>query len=392
MMVGVTSDQTCLVLRGRLGALQRAGFAVTLVASPGPLLELTAAAEGVVAAPVRISRGISPLLDFYSLIQLWRLLRRERPTVTDFSTPKAGLLGNLAAWALRVPCRVYTLRGLKLESSRGRKQLLLLWSERLAAWCADVVLCNSESLLQRALELRIAPTQKMHMLGDGSSNGVDTIRFSPGKSDVRVRLEITDKDAVIGFVGRLTTDKGVPELIEAFELILRDEPQCWLLLVGWFDESEDALDKSWRRRISEHPRIRHTGYVGDAAPYYRAMDVLVLPTHREGFPNVALEASASGVPVITTASTGAIDAVIPEVTGMQIPVCDPDAIADTTLALLRDAEKRRRMGKSGRAWVVERFSRERVLGLAVEFYRELVEKQGIGNTKTIKGNPSLRSG
>ena len=378
MVIGVTTDQTCLVLRGRLRALRLAGFEVTLVASPGGtgLLRETAAAEGVTACPVPMRRGIAPLADLISMVRLCLLLRRLRPTITDFSTPKAGLLGNIAGWALRVPHRVYTLRGLKLESSSGMQRQLLMASERASAWCAHVVLCNSESLRKRTLELKIAPEQKIRMLGDGSSNGVDTAKFSPGKSCVRGEMDLPDGAQVVGFVGRLTTDKGIPELLQAFDRILQSKPCCWLLLVGWFDRAEDALEEHWRKRIERHPRILCTGYVPDTADYYRAMDVMVLPTHREGFPNVALEASASGIPVIATASTGAVDAVIPEVTGLQIPVNDPVAIADATLALLRDDEKRTRMGNAGREWVLERFSRERVLGLAMEFYQGMVNGNG----------------
>jgi glycosyltransferase involved in cell wall biosynthesis len=373
LVMGVTSAQTCLVLAGRLKALRLAGFAVMLVSSPGELLTQRVEAEDVEAFPVQMLRGIAPFSDLRSLLGLLILLLRRRPVITDFSTPKAGLLGNLAAWMLRVPHRVYTLRGLKLESSRGMKRMLLLWSERLAAGCAHVVLCNSESLRVAALTLRVAPAKKLRLLGDGSSNGVDTKRFSPGTSWVREKLGIPDGDLVLGFVGRLTRDKGIPELLMAFEEILLVEPECWLLLVGWFDAAEDALELRWRTRVAEHPRIRHTGFVPDAAPYYRAMDVMVLPTHREGFPNVALEASSSGVPVITTESTGARDAVLAEVTGLLIPPGNSRAITEAALELIRDEGKRRRMGAAARAWAVERYSQERVLGLAVDFYLGLVD-------------------
>lgn len=374
MVIGVTSAQTCLVLSGRLHALRDAGFDVTLVSAPGELLTQRAQAEGVVAHPVAMRRGIAPLADLRSFFALLLLLLRLRPAITDFSTPKAGLLGNLGAWVARVPHRVYTLRGLKLESAGGTKRRLLLWAERLSAQCAHVVLCNSDSLRSAALVLRVAPEEKLRMLGDGSSNGVDTQRFSPGPSLVRASLNIPDEDLVLGFAGRMTRDKGIPELLAAFDAILLHEPSCWLLLVGWFDAAEDALDLKWRRRIAEHPRILHTGFVPDVAPYYRAMDVLVLPTHREGFPNVVLEASASGIPVITTTSTGARDAVREKVTGLLVPSEDPQAIADASVELLGDAAKRRRMGDAGRAWVVERYSQERVLELAVEFYREMVKQ------------------
>jgi glycosyltransferase involved in cell wall biosynthesis len=376
LVIGVTSDQTCLVLRGRLKALRLAGFDVTLVSAPGEALYRIADEEGVAAYPLPMRRGISLFADAFSFLGMFRMLLRLRPAITDFSTPKAGLLGNVAARALRAPNRVYTLRGLKLESTRGAKRRLLLWSERIAAGCAHVVLCNSSSLFLEARVLGIAP-EKLRMLGDGSTGGVDTVRFSPGACAVRRELDIDDGGWVLGFVGRLTRDKGIPELLAAFDEILRVEPRCWLLLVGWFDESEDALETRWRLHIARHPRIRHTGFVGNTVPYYRAMDLFVLPTHREGFPNVALEAAACGLAVITTESTGARDAVVPEVTGLLIPPGMPDAIGEAVLMLLRDSEKRRRFGETGRAWVLEKYSRERVLGLAVEFYKGLLEqKQG----------------
>jgi glycosyltransferase involved in cell wall biosynthesis len=186
-------------------------------------------------------------------------------------------------------------------------------------------------------------------------------------------LGIEDGDLVLGFVGRLTKHKGIPELIFAFEEILRAEPRCLLLLVGWFDHAEDALDAGMREWIGKHPRIRHTGLVKDTAPYYRAMDLFVLPTHREGFPNVALEAAACGLAVITTETTGARDAVLPGLTGLLIPPRSAKEIRDAVLSLLGDAGRRRKMGEAGRAWVGECYRKERVLGLVVEFYRGLLE-------------------
>ena len=373
LVMGITSDQTCLVLRGRLRALREAGFAVTIVSAPGEYLARLARDEGVEAVSLPMRRGIALFSDLISLFALLRLLFRLRPAITDFSTPKAGLLGNLAAWVLRVPHRVYTLRGLKLEGLQGGKRNLLLWAERIAARCAHVVLCNSESLRSAALALRIAPGEKLRLLGNGSSNGVDAARFSPGQSRVREEVGIAGEDLVLGFVGRLTRDKGIPELLVAFEEILSREPRCRLLLVGWFDRADDALDARWRAHITGHPRIVHTGFVADTVPYYRAMDLFVLPTHREGFPNVALEAAACGLAVITTESTGARDAVLAEVTGLLIPPGIPEAIAEAALTLFGDAGKRKRFGDAGRAWVLERYAKDRVLRLAVEFYRGLLD-------------------
>lgn len=372
IVVGVTHEQTCLVLGERLRTLREAGFRVWLVAGPGELLERTAEREGVEAVGVPMRREIAPLEDLVSLIRLWNLLRRIRPEMVEFSTPKAGLLGTLAAWACGIPVRVYMLRGLKLETSRGVKRWILLMAERLAAACASVVLCNSKSLRARALALGVAPASKLKLLGVGSSNGVDTERFAPGESEVRERLGLGRDALVVGFVGRLTRDKGLPELVEAFEGIAAREPRAHLLLVGWFDAAEDAVDGPVRARIEAHERIHCTGFIEDTAPYYRAMDVLVLPTWREGFPNVVLEAEATGIPVITTISTGSGDSVLPEVTGLLIPPGYPKAIEEAALKLLGDGERRRRMGEAARAWAQEHYADTDVLRRTVEFYKSLL--------------------
>lgn len=373
ILLGVTHPQTCLVLRARIRSLRRAGFRVLLVSGPGELLRQTAARECVDSCSIPMRRGIAPLADLLALLRLLQLIGRCRPQLVEFSTPKAGLLGTLAAFLRRVPRRVYMLRGLKLETTRGFKRAILIASERLAAACAHVVLCNSESLRAEAESLRIAPAHKLHVLGEGSSNGVDVTRFSPGPDTVRKNLVIPSGAPVVGFVGRLTRDKGLPELVRAFRTIQKAESGAHLLLVGWFDEAEDALTRRLRAQILNHPAIRCTGFVGDPSPYYRAMDMLVLPTWREGFPNAVLEAAATGIPVITTECTGARDSVIPEVTGLLIPPGYPDAICEAVLKLIRDPASRLRMGRAARAWVIEHYPETRVLGLTADYYCNLVQ-------------------
>jgi glycosyltransferase involved in cell wall biosynthesis len=225
-----------------------------------------------------------------------------------------------------------------------------------------------------ALALGIAPASKLKVLGDGSSNGVDLTRFSPGPSDIRQRLEIPSGAPVVGFVGRLTEDKGVPELIEAFDAILSRVPETHLLLVGWFDAAEDALSAAVRKRIENHPRIHCSGYAADTAPYYRAMDLMVLPTWREGFPNAVLEAAATGIPVVTTLCTGSRDSVVPEVTGLLIPPGHPEAISEAVLKLLLDRDRRLRMGAAARGWVLEHYTNDRVLGLLTSYYKGMLEE------------------
>jgi glycosyltransferase involved in cell wall biosynthesis len=372
IVVGITHSQTCLVLRGRLRALREAGFRVTLLCSPGELLDRTAAEEGVDAIPIPMRRSFSPLFDIVSLARICATLFRLKPAITEFSTPKAGLLGSLAALLCGVPRRIYLVRGLRLETESGWKRAVLAVSERISAGCSHLVLCNSQSLCQQLVSLGLSPADKVQVLGQGSSNGVDVERFTPGSGPLKLECVPPADAPVIGFAGRLTRDKGIPELLQAFEEILRKVPRARLLLVGWFDESDDALDADLRAYIARHPRIVHTGFVADTAPWYRSMDVMVLPTWREGFPNAVLEAAASGIPVITTQATGARDSVLPEVTGLLVPPGDAGAIANAVLTLLADPVRRQHMGRTARQWVSESFPQERVQARAVALYCKMV--------------------
>jgi len=383
IVVGITNPQTCLVLGGRLRTLREAGFRVTLVSSPGALLTRTAAQEGVEQVAIPMRRGMAPLADLWSLLRLCWLIWRLKPEMTEFSTPKAGLLGSVAAMLCGVPTRVYFLRGLRLETSTGIKRRVLLAAERLTSACSHAVLCNSESLRNQALALGVASESKLRLLGSGSSNGVDVERFSPGPGSLRAQLGLPPDAPVVGFVGRLTRDKGLPELVEAFDAILAARPQAHLLLVGWFDASEDALDRVLRSRIKNHPRIHMTGYVADTAPFYRAMDVMVLPTWREGFPNVVLEAASSGIPVVTTLCTGSRDAVVPEVTGLLIPPGYSVAIREAVLELLGNPERCCRMGKAARAWVLQNYVNDRVMGLTVRCYLSLLKRNRPIDTRRV---------
>jgi len=371
IVVGVTHSQTCMVLRGRLRALREAGFRVTLVCSPGPQAERVAAEEEIVFVPLKIRREIAPLHDAVALLRLSLLLFRLQPDLTEFSTPKAGLLGSIAAWIAGVPTRIYMLRGLRLEASRGLQHRILAVTERLAARCSHTVLCNSPSLRQRAIEMRLAPANKLELLGDGSSNGVDLQHYAPGPCSLRSRLSLPASAPVIGFVGRLTYAKGIPELIEAFDRILQQRPDAHLLLVGWFDAAEDALSHAWCNRILNHPRIHVTGMIPDTAPYYHAMDLLVLPSWREGFPNAVLEAAASGLPAITTLATGACDSVVHRQTGLLIPPGYPSALCEAILSLLENANSRHAMGDAARDRVIASFDLRQVLARTVAFYQNL---------------------
>ncbi|HEY1660368.1 MAG TPA: sugar transferase [Candidatus Sulfotelmatobacter sp.] len=375
----ITSPQAAEFLRGQLAYFRRAGYDVTIISSPGESLVRLAEAEGVRCIAIAMTRAISPLPDLASLWRLWHALHRLGPDIADVSTPKAGLLGGLTAVLARVPHRVYVLRGLRLETAAGIKRRVLWLAEYLACLCAHRVVCVSDSLRRKALSLGLVEMENTVVLGSGGSRGVDAARFRPAPAgdpsvaELRGKLGIAANDLVVGFVGRFTRDKGISDLLEAFSRLRPSFPQLRLLLVGAFDE-EDPLPQSARQAITSDPNIIGCGPVSDTSLYYHLMDVLVLPTYREGFPNVVLEASASGRPVVVTRATGAIDSVKENVTGLLVPVGDVQSLAEAIARLLREPELRTTMGLAGRNWIEQEFCPEAVWEAQANLYREITEK------------------
>jgi lipopolysaccharide/colanic/teichoic acid biosynthesis glycosyltransferase/glycosyltransferase involved in cell wall biosynthesis len=375
VLLAVTCPVSWTFYKGIPSHLHAAGFDPILLSSPGDGLRSISEREEVASVAVPMERGIAPSRDVISLFKLYRAMRRVRPDIVDASTPKAGLLVSIAAYIACVPQIVYTLRGLRLETETGMKWFILWMTEWIACACADHVVCVSPSLRECAIALKLVPREKTVVLGSGSS-GVDMDRFTPkDHSSVEVRnlrrkLGIPDSEPVVGFVGRFVKDKGIQELFAAFQKLQRSFPGLRLLLVGDFEEN-GSLDPELRRAIESTPEILRVGFVADPAPYYRLMDVLAFPTHREGFGQVSIEAQASGVPVVTTQATGAVDSVVNGITGYTVPVGDSNALADAIGKLLKDPELRANMRRAGREWTERNFRLEGIWDAQVELYRFL---------------------
>jgi glycosyltransferase involved in cell wall biosynthesis/nucleoside-diphosphate-sugar epimerase len=360
------------LLRGQLEYVRRSGFDVRLVCSPGEMLDEVAQREGVRVLPVPMRREISPAADLTALRSLRRIIKDFRPDVVNASSPKAALVTLLAARVQRVPRRVYVVRGLRLEAeTRGSlKWRILAAGERLTALCATDVVCVGSSVMSRGLELRLFPRRKARVLGRGSSNGVDCRRFQPptrdGKNAVREGYGL-DQGPVVGFVGRICYDKGVDTLVEAFLELRRRQP-AQLLVVGDVLEEERPISPATMEALRTHDDIVWLGLVTDTSPCYQAMDVLALPSLREGFPNVVLEAAASGVPAVVSRSTGCVDAVQHGVTGLVVDQADPQALATALETLINDGSGPA-FGAAARRLAETAYNRERVWSDLVAFLR-----------------------
>ncbi len=379
LLVVVTHPVAARVLmRGQLAYLRERGFEVAVAASPGPDLVAVAAEQGVTVFPVNMRREISPFADVVGLIGLLRVVREFDPDIVNAGTPKAGLLGMLAARLCRVPQRVYALLGLRLETTTGAKRLVLKQAERTAVACARTVVCVSESLRRRAAELGLFDASKTMVLGPGSLSGVDVERYQPRAREfpeavqLRRQLALAEGAPVVGFVGRLTRDKGVGDLLLALEQVVWPRfPDARALLIGDF-EVGDPVPTAVRDRLRADRRVVLPGFSSDTAPCYSVMDVLAFPSYREGLPNAPLEAAASGVPVAGYAATGTVDAVADGVSGTLVPVGDALALGEAICSYLGDEGLQRQHGEAGRERAVREFRHEIVWAAWERLYRELL--------------------
>lgn len=373
-----TIPLSLMFLRGQVGFMKEHGFEVTAISSPGPELERFGAEQAVATLAVPMARRIAPLADLVSLFRLWRAISRLRPDIVHAHTPKAGLLGMTAATLARTPVRLYHLRGLPLETARGFKRRLLAAAERLSCRLARRVLAVSPSLRQVALREGLCPPEKIRVLAGGSGNGVDALgRFSPERFDVALRASLRaswrlpEGAPVLGFVGRLVRDKGVVELAQAWAALASRMPNLHLLLVGP-EEPEDAVPPAILQGLRDHPRVRWLGLVENAAACYAVMDVVALPSYREGFPNVPLEAAAMGLPVVATGVAGCVDAVADGETGTLVSPGDAAGLAAAVERYLVDPPLAADHGRRGRARALTDFAQERIWRELETTYRELL--------------------
>lgn len=356
MTVGASADS---FLRGQLSWFKRQGWDTRLVTTPDARAHAASEREDVPLESLQMSREISPKNDLKSLFSWLRLLYRKAPYATVVGTPKAGLLGGLAAWAIRVPRRVYVVHGLRLEGTKGLLLLLLSLIERVSLAVATDVVVVSHSLGHQLLKRKLVAPSKCWIIGDGSCNGIDPERFQKRRAEVdapamRESLGLSPHATVVGFIGRITRDKGIHLLLEAIEEV-NSEVELQLLIVG-----KTEADPGVELEKLSSPNICWVDGSDDIPGLLSIIDILVLPTYREGFPTVPLEAAASGVPTITTNATGAIDSVVDGVTGMIVPVGDRPALSIAIKELAENVTKRHEMGKAAYDRALVSFRPERI--------------------------------
>ena len=292
-------------VRGMLPDLNKK-YEMVILSSPGPEMD-EVEREGLArCVAVPMERHISPVKDFISLCKLIKVFRKEKPDMVHSMTPKAGLLCMLAGWLTRVPVRIHTFTGLVWPTSKGLQRKILKLTDKITCACATHIIPEGQGVLNDLKEGGIT-RKPMRVLGYGNVRGIDMTRFSR-RPEVMALAKPLCQDSVFTFlfVGRIVGDKGINELVEAFEKLNAEVPNTRLVLVGFFEENLDPVSSETKQKIESHPSIIAAGVQsGDnLLAYYAAADCFVFPSYREGFPNTVIEAGAMGLPSIVTDING----------------------------------------------------------------------------------------
>lgn len=306
---------------------------------------------------IRIERDIKLWQDLLALFGLLRNFRKKRFDAVVSVTPKAGILAMLASWLCRTPVRIHIFTGQVWATRRGLSRAVLRCVDRLTAVLATDVLADSESQRQFMISEKVTTPCHSRVLAHGSISGVDLQRFRPdtgARARIRESFGLVDEDVLLLFVGRLNKEKGLLDLAAAFSEVARTRPDAHLLLVG-ADEGE-ILPQIHKICGSALARIHSVDHTASPEGYMAASDVLCLPSYREGFGTVVIEAAAVGIPVVASKIYGITDAVVDGETGLLHPPGDVKALQAALELLVRDPVRRAALGSSARARVVELFS------------------------------------
>jgi glycosyltransferase involved in cell wall biosynthesis len=360
-------------------------YDITLISSDEERLEKIARSQGVKFFHLGLTRKITLLQDLKCLITLIIFLRKERPDYVHSHTPKAGIIGMMAAFMARVPVRMHTVAGLPLMEALGFRKMLLVWVERLTCACSTHVYPNSHELKKYLIQNNFCPEKKLKVIGSGSSNGIDTSYFDPEKTslhekkNLRKSLGISPKNFVFSFIGRVVTDKGINELVQAFVNVVEKNKGATLLLVGPQEGDLNPLLSATLDLIKSRDDIIEVGYQADVRAFFAITDVFVFPSYREGFPNVVLQAGAMGIPCIVSNINGSNEIIRDGQNGFIVPVKNVQKLQQKMELSLQKPDYLRSSKTDIRSRIMADFEREVFLDLLSKEY------QILGSTINIQG-------
>lgn len=359
-------------------------FEVIGVSSSGKELNEVKNDEEIEVIAIDMSRQITPIKDIKSLWSTYKLLKKEKPQIVHTHTPKAGIVGMLAAKLAGVPHRLHTVAGLPLMEVTGTKRNILDFVEKLTYASATKVYPNSKGLYEYILQNKYTQKSKLKVIGNGSSNGIDTTFFSPTqvteeqKQLLKRELNIEDDHFVFVFVGRLVGDKGINELIKAFSLVNKtQDPQhrFKLLLVGPLEQELDPLPAETLKEIRDNPDIIDVGFQKDVRPYFAISDVLAFPSYREGFPNVVMQAGAMGLPSIVSDINGCNEIIVEDKNGVIVPVKNSEELKQAMQRMKSDTEYYQQLKMNARPMIESRYEQSVIWNALLSEYQKLLKER-----------------
>lgn len=365
-----------VLLKGQLNFLDKY-FNIVGISSKGNDLIAVEKREGIRTISVEMERGISPIKDVISLLNLYIQLKKESPLIVHSITPKAGLLTMVAGKMAGVPIRMHTFTGLIFPTRSGLMQKLLIKMDQLLCWAATNIYPEGNGVKNDLIDYKIT-NKPLKVLADGNVNGIDLEHFSTASiskdtvQSLKVELSIADSDFVFVFVGRLVGDKGINELVKAFSILSVSDVK--LLLVGPFERELDPLKEETLHEIENNVNIISVGFQKDVRPYFAISNALVFPSYREGFPNVVIQAGAMELPSIVSDINGCNEIIIEGKNGMIIPVKNSDAALQSMQRLIEDNDYYCRLKENARPMIQSRYEQSVVWNAILEEYNSLIGK------------------
>lgn len=372
----VTSDVSFGLLKGQLKFLSKY-FKIVGVSSPGPNVAKATLREGVDIHTVKMSRHIDLIQDFKSLYNLYKVFKKEKPDMVHSITPKAGLLSMTAAYFARVPIRLHTFTGLIFPYRTGLFQKILITTDRILCFFATNLYPEGEGVKQDLISYKIT-SKPLKVIGKGNVNGVDLTYYNPDNfitkdlNDLKKELGIEDSDFVFIFLGRLVKDKGINELISAFKKLSTQKNNVKLLLLGKYEHELDPVLPETEFEINTNDNIILAGWQTDTRPYLLISNVSILPSYREGFPNVVLEAGAMGLPCIVTNISGCNEIIKDQHNGVIIPPKDEVKLFEAMKSIVIDKKLVNEMALNSRSVIVNNYERSFVWNSLLKEYKFLL--------------------
>lgn len=355
-------------------------YEVTAVAAERERLEKYGEKNKVNTFWVEMTRAITPVQDIKAVWKLYNFFKKEKPEIVHTHTPKAGIVGMLAAKLAGVPLRLHTVAGLPLMETTGTKRKILDQVEKFTYKLATKVYPNSRGLKDIILKEGFVIEDKLKVLGKGSSNGIDTRYFDPFQFDAtqkknkRQSLGIPQEDFIFIFIGRLVSEKGINELVEAFNNLQAENQNISLLLVGPFEKELDPLKEETFKTIQLHEKIFTTGYQEDVRPYLAVSNALTFPSYREGFPNVVMQAGAMNLPAIVSNINGCNEIIVEGINGVIIPVKDTLALITAMKLIVENKNYTERLSSNARDEICKYYERTEFWQILLKEYKSLEQE------------------